>query len=81
MLNIEAINTLTQKQIAATQSAEKQDAYLRSAVQNYRKVMNRDPGGFTPEALRQNWLWTDAMIKDWQELGQAAQGKPEAEQE
>lgn len=80
MLNIEAINTLTQKQIAATQSAEKQDAYLRAAVQNYRKVVNRDPEGFTSEALRQNWLWTDAMIKDWEALGKAAQGKPEASQ-
>lgn len=75
MLNIEAINTLTQKQIAATQSAEKQDAYLRAAVQNYRKVVNRDPEGFTSEALRQNWLWTDAMIQDWESLAQAAQGR------
>ena len=72
MLTIEAINALAQNQLAATQPPEKRDAYKLSAVQNYRKVVKLDPKGFTLDALAPQWLWTDAVLADWQSLAKLA---------
>lgn len=68
----EAVIALVLQKAAADQPPQQQDKYLLTAVQLYQKVMSRDPEKFAPEALRQNWLWTEAAIKDWQSLKQRA---------
>jgi len=41
---------------------------LSKAVQIQQVVMQGDPVTFQPENLRQNWLWTDGMVKEWEIL-------------
>ncbi|MEO0408548.1 MAG: CHAT domain-containing protein [Cyanobacteria bacterium P01_A01_bin.135] len=41
---------------------------LSKALQIQQVVMQSDPANFQPESLKQNWLWTDAMVKEWEIL-------------
>jgi tetratricopeptide (TPR) repeat protein len=83
-LRFKAAIAVALKQDAAKRPADQQAAYLQTALQNYQnvvsrdRVINRNQEKFSLDALRQNWLWTDAAIKDWQALKEAAenQGKP-----
>jgi tetratricopeptide (TPR) repeat protein len=36
----------------------------------YQMVLRNDPVNFQPQALSQNWLWSESAIKDWQTLAQ-----------
>lgn len=40
----------------------------RQAVQLRQQILSANPSGFQPEALGQNWLWTQQAIRDWQQL-------------
>ena len=41
---------------------------LSKATQIQQVVLQSDPMNFQPESLKQNWLWTDAMVKEWEIL-------------
>jgi tetratricopeptide (TPR) repeat protein len=71
-LNFRAAIAVALKRDAANRPPDQQSAYLLTAVQNYQNVINRDPNGFSPASLRQNWLWTEAAVKDWESLAGAA---------
>lgn len=74
-LPFEAGIALALKKSAANYPPESRQAYLVNAVQSYQIVMNRDPINYSSEALRQNWLWTEEAVKEWEALGQLAQGR------
>ena len=76
-LDFTALAALVLQKRADDRPAPERDDHLQNAVLLYQKVMNRDPQRFAPEALRQNWLWTEAAIKNWQALSQV---KPDSDQ-
>lgn len=82
VLKFKAAIAIATKKDAAKRPPDQQSAYLLTAVQNYKKVVSRDPETYTPEALRKNWLWTEAAVKDWEALAEVAnkQRQPEASQ-
>lgn len=74
-LPFDATIALTLKKTAANYPPNQQAAYLQTAIQNYEKVMNRAADQYSPTALRQNWLWTEEAITEWEALGQLAAKK------
>lgn len=71
-LGFEAVIALVLQKAAAEQPPQQREKSLLNAVQLYQKVTSRDAENFKPEALRQNWLWTEAAVKDWETLRQLA---------
>lgn len=71
-LGCEAGIALVLQKAAANQPKPQQDKYLLNAVQTYQKVISREPDNYQSDALRKNWLWTEATIKDWEALKQLA---------
>ncbi|MBF2073139.1 MAG: CHAT domain-containing protein [Synechococcales cyanobacterium C42_A2020_086] len=65
---------LALRQAAANQPPEQRDKFVLNAFQLYQMVMSRDKERFQPDALRQNWLWTETAVKEWTALGQARPG-------
>ena len=66
--------------IALHQSASQQppaiQANLRQRAEElYRLVTAQDPDAFQTDRLQQNWLWTEANIREWQSLSQAVAQK------
>ncbi|WP_416667094.1 CHAT domain-containing protein [Egbenema bharatensis] len=55
---------------ASDQPISQQNSFLRRSIDLYRSVQQKDPHNFQPQALRRNWLWTEAAIQDWETLGQ-----------
>jgi hypothetical protein len=55
---------------AIDQPINQQDSFLRRSIELYRSVQQKDPHNFQPQALRRNWLWTEAAVQDWETLGQ-----------
>jgi hypothetical protein len=49
-----------------------QGAGLTQASQLYGVVVGADPINFTLDELKNNWLWTEGMIREWQELGKVS---------
>lgn len=56
-------------QLSVSTESQPYDALSR-AIQIQQVVLRSDPAGFAPEALAQNWLWTDSTIQEWQILTQ-----------
>jgi len=61
---------LAMRQISAQESSDRQMRISAKAVKVYRSVLASDPAHFTVPALRQNWLWNNAAIQDWEKLSQ-----------
>jgi tetratricopeptide (TPR) repeat protein len=82
VLKFKAAIAIATKKDAAKRPPDQQSAYLLTALQNYKRVVSRDPENYSPEALRKNWLWTETAIKDWEALAEIAnkQGQSEANQ-
>ncbi len=70
IIDFKALTALVMQKRADDKSDPKRDNFLLTAVLRYQEVMSRDPQRFTPEALAQNWLWTEEAIKGWQALSQ-----------
>jgi hypothetical protein len=45
-----------------------QRSLTSKAMKLYQMVSQKDPTQFRPQALSQNWLWTEAAIQDWEKL-------------
>jgi hypothetical protein len=45
---------------------------LTQATEFYRVVVASDPLNFTQSELKTNWLWTEGMLREWQELAKLA---------
>ena len=56
-------------QLSVSSESQPHDALSR-AIQIQQVVLQSDPAGFSPEALAQSWLWTEATIQEWQLLTQ-----------
>ncbi|MGB3613213.1 MAG: CHAT domain-containing protein [Elainellaceae cyanobacterium] len=54
--------------MSSSPTPEQPPDLLSKAVQIQQVVMQGDPVTFQPENLRQNWLWTDGMVKEWEIL-------------
>lgn len=67
-LNIYAGLALGLWQSAQTQPADKRASLLNESLKLRQKVMTDDPVGFQPDALSQNWLWSEKAIQDWRSL-------------
>ena len=61
---------LAMRKISAQESADRQVRISAKAAKVYRSVLSSDPSHFTVQALRQNWLWNNAAIQDWDKLSQ-----------
>jgi tetratricopeptide (TPR) repeat protein len=61
---------LAMRKISAQESADRQVRISAKAAKVYRSVLSSDPSLFTTQALRQNWLWNNAAIQDWEKLSQ-----------
>jgi CHAT domain len=66
-----AISALTLMQLAE-QTPSQRDGFITDAIALYRQVMNSNAAEFAPDALAQNWLWSEEAIADWQKLGELA---------
>ncbi|NES82284.1 MAG: hypothetical protein F6K10_13265 [Moorea sp. SIO2B7] len=70
----EALNTyaglaLGLKQLAQKQSSGKQRSILlNQAISLRQKVIIEDPLNFQPDALSNNWMWSEQAIQDWRSL-------------
>lgn len=53
---------------AQEQSGEKRSNLLNESVKLRQKVLQDDPENFQPNALNQNWLWSQQAIQDWRSL-------------
>jgi tetratricopeptide (TPR) repeat protein len=71
-LIFEAGIALTLKKTATNYPPNQQSAYLKNAIQSYERVMKRAPYQYSPTTLRQNWLWTEEAVAEWEALGQLA---------
>jgi hypothetical protein len=49
-----------------------QGAGLTQASQLYGVVVGADPINFTLDELKNNWLWTEGMLREWQELAKVS---------
>jgi tetratricopeptide (TPR) repeat protein len=61
---------LAMRQISVQETPDRQVRISAKAAKVYRSVLTSDPANFTVQALRQNWLWNEAAIQDWQKLSQ-----------
>nr|WP_277879886.1 tetratricopeptide repeat protein [Leptolyngbya sp. FACHB-36] len=59
---------LTMTKSAANQTPSRRAMLLSEATRLRQKVMTDDPVAFAPDALSQNWLWSEKSIKDWRSL-------------
>lgn len=71
--NSEALNIYAGLALASTQAAADQPDFNRNNLRNearkfYQAVQTQAPEAFQPQALAQNWFWTEAAIADWQTL-------------
>lgn len=55
---------------AEAQPIAQQAQFLNQAQKLYQFVVERESTQFTVANLRENWLWTEGAIEDWQLLGQ-----------
>ncbi|WP_446343021.1 CHAT domain-containing protein [Coleofasciculus chthonoplastes] len=53
---------------AQPQPAEKRTNLLNESLKLRKKVLQDDPVNFQPDALSQNWLWSEQTIQDWRSL-------------
>ncbi|MEQ8968884.1 MAG: CHAT domain-containing protein [Coleofasciculus sp. C1-SOL-03] len=53
---------------AQPQPAEKRTNLLNESLKLRQKVLQDDPVNFQPDALSQNWLWSEQAIQDWRSL-------------
>lgn len=53
---------------AYQQPPAKRQQYLSEAIKLRQTVVREDSVHFQPEKLRQDWMWTDKAIQDWQAL-------------
>jgi tetratricopeptide (TPR) repeat protein len=60
---------LALRHISANQPSAEQENISGKAAKIYQMVMTSDPENFSAKALRQNWLWSEAAIHDWEKLG------------
>jgi hypothetical protein len=56
------------RKLAADQSGEQERLLINKSLNLRQKVMSEDPVKFQVNALAKNWLWSESMIQDWQEL-------------
>lgn len=68
ILNAYAGLALVLVKSAPTRPAPQQQLQLAQARQLKQKVISQDPLNFQPNALSQNWLWSEGMIREWQTL-------------
>lgn len=68
VLNAYAGLALVLMKSSATLPPEQQMAKLEQALQFKQRVITEDPMSFQPNALSQNWQWSEEMIRDWQGL-------------
>ncbi|MBF2050009.1 MAG: CHAT domain-containing protein [Elainella sp. C42_A2020_010] len=76
VLNFRAAIALAMKKDAANRPPNQQREYILTAIQNYKGVVSRDPKNYSPEALQNNWLWTEAAVRDWKALADIANQQP-----
>ena len=71
VLNSYAGLALGLKQLSLqTKDKERKEKLLNESNKLYEKVITDEPVKFQPNELsRNNWLWTEKMIKDWGKLG------------
>lgn len=67
-LNIYAGLALELSKSAQSLQPDKRAKLLNAALQYRQKVMKENPVDFQPDALSQNWLWTEKAIQDWRSL-------------
>jgi hypothetical protein len=61
---------LALRKSAIGQSGNQQENLLRKSTQIYQTIQQQDPNNFQPQVLRRNWLWNEAMVREWEALGQ-----------
>jgi tetratricopeptide (TPR) repeat protein len=59
---------LTAIKLAEQQPITQQATSQKEAIERRQLVLERDQDGFQPEALRQNWMWSETAIRDWEKL-------------
>lgn len=59
---------LSLTELAENQPTTERQSLLSKAAKLYQKVITDDPTNFQPEALSQNWMWTESAIEDWRSL-------------
>ena len=67
-LTIYAGLALGLRQEAQKQPAQQRASLLSRSLNMRQYVMSNDPVNFQPDALSQNWLWTEKAIQDWRSL-------------
>ncbi len=67
-LNAYAGLALTLAKAAQNQPPEQQANLRSKAAKLYKMVLLEDPVRFQPDALAKDWLWTEAMIREWQAI-------------
>jgi CHAT domain len=67
-LNVKAGLALTFWKLSQQQSGNDRVKLLQQAISLRTEIFQASPTGFTAEELAKNWLWTEQMIRDWQEF-------------
>lgn len=67
-LNAYAGLALVLRQQTQNQPADKQTNLLTKSLDMRQYVMTNDPANFQPEALSNNWVWSEKAIQDWRSL-------------
>lgn len=67
-LNAYAGLALVLRQQAQNQPADERTSLLTKSLQMRQYVITSDPASFQPEALSNNWLWSEKAIQDWRSL-------------
>jgi tetratricopeptide (TPR) repeat protein len=68
VLNAYAGLALCFEKMSADQYPEWQSLYTSKADEIQKALLMSAPDEFSPLGLRQNWLWNDAMIADWEAI-------------
>nr|WP_274381925.1 CHAT domain-containing protein [Myxacorys almedinensis] len=59
---------LAYQKMASKQPPEKRASLKREAVKLRNRILRQTPAEFQPNALNQNWLWTESAIAEWKTL-------------
>ncbi|MDX2241371.1 MAG: CHAT domain-containing protein [Leptolyngbyaceae cyanobacterium bins.302] len=54
--------------LAEQQPVNQQNALREEAIKRREIALQGDRAAFRPEALRQNWMWSETAIRDWEAL-------------